>query len=87
MATRPTAKTSHGTRISRLAAVTVASLTRRILGSLASFPGHRVTAYGGWSRCVDRVESDREGKGLAWRGPGGNHGVDETSGRQAGERR
>jgi len=47
MATRPTAKTSHGTRISRLAAVTVASLTRRILGSLASLPGHRVTAYGG----------------------------------------
>lgn len=47
MATRPTAKTSHGTRISRLAAVTVASLTRRILGFLASFPAHRVMAYGG----------------------------------------
>ena len=47
MATRPTAKTSHGTRISRLVAVTVASLTRRILGSLASFPAHRVMAYGG----------------------------------------
>src|SRR5579864_3222073 len=36
MTIRPAAKTSHGTRISRLAAVTVASLARRILGSLAS---------------------------------------------------
>jgi hypothetical protein len=47
MAVRPAAKTAHGTRISRLAAVTVASLARRILSSLAFFPGHRVVAYGG----------------------------------------
>ena len=47
MAVRPAAKTSHGTRISRLAAVTVTSAPRRILSSLVSFPGHRVVAYGG----------------------------------------
>ena len=47
MAIRPTAKTSHGTRISRLAAVTVASLACLIPGSLASLLEHRSAAYGG----------------------------------------
>src|ERR1700722_4387627 len=76
MAVRPAAKTSHGTRISRLAAVTVTSAPRRILSSLVSFPGHRVVAYGGGSRWV----VCGGGPGLAWRVRGGNHGVDETGG-------